>query len=82
MIDCSLGDDGIANPGDTCTYSCDDDYMVDGDMTVTCGDDGTWSDDTTCILIGMVYLISGRVLHVRTFYLQIALFKLLSQQFN
>ena len=51
MIDCSLGDDGVANPGDTCTYTCDDGYMVNGDMIVTCGDDGTWSDDTTCRLI-------------------------------
>jgi len=51
MIDCSLGGDGVANPGDTCTYTCDDGYMVDGDMIVTCGDDGTWSDDTTCRLI-------------------------------
>jgi len=51
MIDCSLGDDGEANPGDTCTYTCDDGYMVNGDMIVTCGNDGTWSDDTTCRLI-------------------------------
>jgi len=56
MIDCLLGDDGVANPNDTCTYTCDDGYMVDGDMTVTCDDDGTWSDDTTCKLIGIVYL--------------------------
>ena len=51
MIDCSLGVDGVPNPGDTCTYTCDDGYMLDGDMTVTCGDDGSWSDDTTCKLI-------------------------------
>ena len=51
MIDCSIGGDGIAVPGDTCTYTCDDGYMVDGDMTITCGDDGSWSDNTRCKLI-------------------------------
>ena len=51
MIDCSIGGDGIAVPGDTCTYTCDDGYMVVGDMTITCGDDGSWSDNTRCKLI-------------------------------
>ena len=48
-IDCSLGDDGEANPGDTCTFTCDDGYELGGSTSRTCGDDGNWSGtDTTC----------------------------------
>ena len=43
-IDCSLGDDGKANPGDTCTYTCDDGYgLQEGSTTRTCQNDGNWS---------------------------------------
>ena len=52
-IGCSLGDDGDANPGDTCTFTCDDGYELGGSTSRTCGDDGSWSgNDTTCT-IGM-----------------------------
>ena len=48
-IDCSLGDDGEANPGNTCTFTCDDGYELGGSTSRTCGDDGRWSgNDTTC----------------------------------
>ena len=48
-IDCSLGDNGEANPGDTCTFTCDDGYELGGSTSRTCGDDGRWSGtDTTC----------------------------------
>ena len=30
--------------GDTATYTCDDGYELIGSMTVTCMDDGAWSD--------------------------------------
>ena len=30
-------------PGDTATYSCNMEFEVVGDNTVTCGDDGVWS---------------------------------------
>ena len=43
-IDCSLGDDGQPNPGDTCTYTCNDGYgLQEGSTTRTCQNDGTWS---------------------------------------
>ena len=49
LIDCLLGDDGEANPGDTCTFTCDDGYELGGSTSRTCGDDGSWSGtDTTC----------------------------------
>ena len=52
-IDCSVGGDGEANPGDTCTFTCDDGYELGGSTSRTCGDDGSWSgNDTTCT-IGM-----------------------------
>jgi len=48
-IDCSLGGDGEANPGNTCTFTCDDGYELGGSTSRTCGDDGSWSDtDTIC----------------------------------
>jgi len=36
MIDCSLGDDGIPSVGDTCTVTCNDGFVLDGDATRTC----------------------------------------------
>ena len=48
-IDCSLGEDGETNPGDTCTFTCDDGYELGGSTSRTCGDDGNWDGtDTTC----------------------------------
>ena len=48
-IDCSLGDDGLVNPGDFCLFSCDDGFMLDHSERRTCLDDGTWSGlETTC----------------------------------
>ena len=43
-IDCSLVNDGEANTGDTCTFTCDDNHeFLQGSSTRTCQDDGTWS---------------------------------------
>jgi len=30
MMDCILGDEDIANPGESCTFSCDTDYILRG----------------------------------------------------
>ena len=42
-IDCSLGDNGEANPGETCTYSCNTGLGVVGDVSRTCQTDGRWT---------------------------------------
>ena len=49
-IDCSLGGDGELNPGDTCTFTCDDGYELGGSTIRTCGSGvRSWSGtDTTC----------------------------------
>ena len=48
-IDCSLGDDGEANPGDTCTFTCDNGHELTGSETRTCQNDGMWSgSEPTC----------------------------------
>ena len=48
-IDCSLGGDGEANPGDVCTFTCDHRHAQGGSTNRTCQDDGSWSGtDTTC----------------------------------
>ena len=51
VIDCSLGDDGEANPGDTCTFTCDDGYELEGSTSRSCEADGSWSgNETKCTL--------------------------------
>ena len=52
-LDCSIGDHGIAFPNDTCSYTCDDGFVLEGSVTVVCGDDGVWSDKTKCVPRGM-----------------------------
>ena len=42
-IDCSLGDDGVPHEGDTCSFTCDDGYDLNGTNARTCQNDGTWS---------------------------------------
>ena len=44
MISCSLGGDEVANPGDTCSYTCNNGYELTGSATRMCQNDGTWSD--------------------------------------
>ena len=46
-VDCSLGDDGQPNPGDTCTFTCDDGFGLSGSASRTCMNDETWSGSTT-----------------------------------
>ena len=49
MITCSLGGDAVPDPGDTCTYACNNGYEVTGSSTRTCQTDGTWTgSDTMC----------------------------------
>ena len=45
-ISCSMGGDGVpANAGGTCTYMCNEDYILTGSgtNTRTCQSDGNWS---------------------------------------
>jgi len=53
-VDCSLGSDGQANPGETCTFTCDDGYQISGNIRRTCEDDGNWSGMVTTCVEGMV----------------------------
>ena len=47
---CSLGGDGVADPGDTCTAMCSNGYRLMGSNTRTCQTNGSWSgSDATCI---------------------------------
>ena len=49
MISCLLGGDGVPNPGDTCTFTCDSGYELMGNVMRTCGNDGSWSgSDAIC----------------------------------
>ena len=47
---CTLGGDKVPNPGDTCTFTCDDDYQLMGSGMRTCQNDGSWTgSDAMCI---------------------------------
>ena len=47
MINCSLGDNGVPNPGETCTVTCDAGYQGSG--VRTCQNNGNWSSEAICI---------------------------------
>ena len=40
---CSLGDDGIHSYEDTCSFTCNTGYELNGSDTRTCQSDGSWS---------------------------------------
>ena len=53
-IDCSLGDDGQANPGDTCTFTCNDGFERTGSGRRTCNDDKIWTGSVSiCTIQGI-----------------------------
>jgi len=53
-IDCSLKGDGDANPGDTCTFSCDGGYELQGSSVRTCRNSGVWSGTSAVCEKGMI----------------------------
>ena len=44
MINCTLRV-GVPTEGDTCSYTCNDDYELTGNEMRTCQSDGSWSGD-------------------------------------
>jgi len=56
MIDCMLGDDGVASYEDTCRFSCSEGYHVSGSTSRTCESNGTWSGGSTTCHRGKVTL--------------------------
>ena len=57
-IDCSLGGDGEANPGDTCTFTCDDGFGAVGSGSRICTVDGSWSGTQPTCRQGMLLSLS------------------------
>ena len=44
-----MGNDGEPNPGDTCTFRCNDGYKLSDSDSRTCTDTGTWNGtEPTC----------------------------------
>ena len=59
-INCSLGEDGEANPGETCTFTCDDGYELSGSASRVCTNSETWSGTTNRCTKGM-YIFHSHV---------------------
>ena len=61
-IDCSLGSDGAANPGDTCTFICDEGFRLHGSVMRICqvrhGEGTSWSGNETRCESGMHRMFS------------------------
>ena len=54
MIECALGDDGVASYQDTCRFSCVEGYHLSGSTSRTCQSDGTWSGSSSTCDRGML----------------------------
>ena len=49
MISCSMENNNMPNPGDTCTVTCKNDYQLMGSGSRTCQIDGSWNgSNATC----------------------------------
>ena len=49
MIECALGEDGVASYQDTCRFSCVEGYHLGGSTSRTCQSDGMWNGSSaTC----------------------------------
>ncbi|XP_065904304.1 receptor-type tyrosine-protein phosphatase delta-like isoform X2 [Dysidea avara] len=61
MVTCSLGDDGVATAGETCSYICDNGFVrLSGDATRTCGSDRSWSGSAAvCGTVPTVTIVSN-----------------------
>jgi len=65
-INCSLGDDGVPTPGDTCSFSCDDGYNIGTTTMTTCNDKGNWAPSlpAECVIGKFYYSIKFKtILH-------------------
>ena len=57
-LNCSLGNDGKPNPGDTCTFTCNNGYeLSDGDGW-TCTDTGMWSSSQPTCELGVLSCVT------------------------
>jgi len=58
FIACALGKDGAINPGDTCIFTCDHGFDINGSTMALFQSDGSWSGtDTMCnmrVLVGFL----------------------------
>ena len=57
MIDCTLGDENTANPGESCTFLCDTGFVLRGSDIRTCQNDRSWNGSETTCVRGMLYFV-------------------------
>ena len=56
MIDCPPGDDGISSYEDTCRFTCNTGYELNGSDTRTCQSNRSWSGSDGVCRRGMYYV--------------------------
>jgi len=67
MISCTLGDGDTANPGESCSFSCNDGFELRGSDTRTCQNDRSWSGtNTTCVRGKLCCILVVRLIRNRT----------------
>ena len=60
-ITCSLGSDGKPNPGDTCTFTCNDGYELSDSDSRTCTDTGVWNGTEPTCKLGTLFCVINSV---------------------
>ena len=57
QVMCSLGDDGVLNPGDICRFTCEDGFQRQGSARRVCRNDRSWSRTDPLCIPGIVILV-------------------------
>ena len=58
IVSCSSGRTGAGNEGDTCSFTCNTGYVLTGNDTRQCQDNGSWSGSNIVCRQGILYIYS------------------------
>ena len=68
-MSCSLGDDGVPSYEDTCSFTCNTGYELNGSDTRICQSDGGWSGSDAVCRIGKINCSKIKLLYKNCFHL-------------
>ena len=57
ITSCSSGSIGVGYEGDTCSFTCNTGYELNGSDSRTCQIDGTWTGIETICRRGVLYIL-------------------------